>query len=48
MDVLTESHIDGCMLMGNLKKATAHNFQCQVRNRNLKDAEIQTKISITL
>ena len=32
----------------NFAKATAHNFQCQVRNLNLKDAETQSKISITL
>ena len=34
--------------MGNFAKATAHDFQCHVRNVNLKDAETQTKISITL
>ena len=33
---------------GNFAKATAHDFQCQVRNLNLKDAETRTKISITL
>ena len=33
---------------GNFAKATAHDFQCQVRNLNLKDAETQTKISVTL
>ena len=38
----------GYMLMGNFAKATAHDFKCQVRNLNLKDAETQTKISITL
>ena len=38
-------HVDG---PGNFAKATAHDFQCQVRNLNLKDAETQTKISITL
>ena len=32
----------------NFAEATAHDFQCQVRNLNLKDVEIQTKISITL
>ena len=37
------------MLMGKFRQgATAHDFQCQVRNLNLKDAETQTKISITL
>ena len=35
-------------LWGNFAKATAHDFQCQVRNLYLKDAETQTKISITL
>ena len=42
----------GYMLMGKSRQgdslATAHDFQCQVRNLNLKDAETQTKISITL
>ena len=38
-------HVDGEI---SPRKATAHDFQCQVRNLNLKDAETQTKISITL
>ena len=40
-------HVDG-EISRNFAKATAHDFQCQVRNLNLKDAETQTKISITL
>ena len=33
---------------GNLEKVTVQDFQCQVGNRNLKDAETQTEISIAL
>ena len=33
---------------GNLEKVKVQDSQCQVRNRNLKDAETQTKISIAL
>ena len=35
---------------GNLEKVTVQDFECQVviENRNLKDAETQTEISITL
>ena len=32
----------------NLEKVTVQDFQCQVGNRNLKDAETQTEISIAL
>ena len=41
-------HVTLSCWWGNFAKATAHDFQCQVRNLNLKDAETQTKISITL
>ena len=35
---------------GNLEKVTVQDFECQVviENRNLKDAETQTEISIAL
>ena len=33
---------------GNLEKVTVQDFKCQVGNRNLKDAETQTEISIAL
>ena len=33
---------------GNLEKVTVQDFQCRVDNRNLKDAETQTEISIAL
>ena len=33
---------------GNLEKVTVQDFQSQVGNRNLKDAETQTEISIAL
>ena len=34
---------------GNLEKVTVQDFQCQpVGNRNLKDAETQTEVSIAL
>ena len=33
---------------GNLEKVTVQDFQCQVGNRDLKDAETQNEISITL
>ena len=33
---------------GNLEKVTVKDFRCQVGNRNLKDAETQTEISIAL
>ena len=36
----------GCHVDGEI--STAHDFQCQVRNLNLKDAETQTKISIVI
>ena len=41
-------HVTLSCWWGNFAKATAHNFQCQIRNLNLKDGETQTKISITL
>ena len=40
-------HVTLSCWWGNFAKATAHDFQSQVRNLNLKDAETQTKISIT-
>ena len=33
---------------GNQQKVTVKDFQCQLGNRNLKDAETQTKIIIAL
>jgi len=33
---------------GNLEKMTVQNLQCQFENRNLKDAETQTEITIAL
>ena len=33
---------------GNFEKVTVQDFQCHVGNRNLKDAETQTEISIAL
>ena len=33
---------------GNLEKLAVQDFQCQVLNRNLKDAERQNEVSITL
>ena len=34
--------------LGNLEKVTVQDFQCQIGNRNFKDAETQAQISIAL